>query len=435
MILPLLLIFFAAVAAGVVAYGTQPGWAEYQHGLDFIVWSRRLQWPLVTLSILLCLGLVALVISGRRRAWWLIGLGPVLALFVHHFRSDRSPAFAVVENPSFVDPSQASGMGDDDWVLSLKFGDTVYAYPYAALFYTPVVLQADHDRRLVLLWSPYANRVLAFQATDELKARDLEVVSMPGNCAAALQQPAGAVRQRPERPDPRRPEARRPRRAAAGHEDDVEGLGDANPVGRVMTATHPGGPTGPILPAYAAFGLPAPTGPGSTVAGRERATVVGHLDPVAFDPASLTRRPVNTKADGQPVLLFRPAPGDPARAFARTFGDDIRSKFDAKRDPAHPEVLFADVDTQTEWNADGRAVAGNKLFAGKRLTPVPADDGVDWAVLKYWYPQLELRREEPPPETVETPPEDAPPAQRPPPRRGRKHVPAGSGPAGEAARP
>src|SRR5437763_1197041 len=84
--------------AAVAAYGTSASWAQYPHGLDLILWSRRLEWPLVTIAILLCLGLIALVIAGKRRAWWLIGLGPILALFAHRFVTDPAGAFSILEN-------------------------------------------------------------------------------------------------------------------------------------------------------------------------------------------------------------------------------------------------------------------------------------------------------------------------------------------------
>src|SRR6185312_4383778 len=61
---PLLLLGLAVVSAGVVAYGTNAFWAQFPHGIEVILWSRRLEWPLVTLCLLLCLGVLGLVISG-----------------------------------------------------------------------------------------------------------------------------------------------------------------------------------------------------------------------------------------------------------------------------------------------------------------------------------------------------------------------------------
>ena len=61
------------------------------------------------------------------------------------------------------------------YVVGLSLGDTPYAFPYAALYYTPVVIQAEHDQRAIVLWSAYANRVLAFRADSELRGRDPQV--------------------------------------------------------------------------------------------------------------------------------------------------------------------------------------------------------------------------------------------------------------------
>src|SRR5947209_175601 len=78
MTVPLVLIVLATVAAAVLAYGTDPTWAQFSHGIDVILWSRRLQWPLIVVALLLCLALLALVIAAKRRAWWLVALLPIL---------------------------------------------------------------------------------------------------------------------------------------------------------------------------------------------------------------------------------------------------------------------------------------------------------------------------------------------------------------------
>src|SRR5688500_7347508 len=109
------------------------------------MWSRRAQWPLVAVVLLLCLGLMGLVISGRRRAWWLIALAPVLALFAHKFWSERHAAPLILESPTFVEAADADFIQDDDYVVAVSFGvnPQAYAYPYATLFRAPVIVQAD----------------------------------------------------------------------------------------------------------------------------------------------------------------------------------------------------------------------------------------------------------------------------------------------------
>src|SRR5438876_309238 len=67
-LLPLLLLIIAALAATIVAYGTHPTFGQFSHGLSLILFTRQYQWPLIVLSILLCLILIALVVAGKRRA-------------------------------------------------------------------------------------------------------------------------------------------------------------------------------------------------------------------------------------------------------------------------------------------------------------------------------------------------------------------------------
>ena len=62
MFLPLLLIAVAILSAAIVAYGTQPGWVVYDRGLELILASRRMQWPLIVLSLVLCVTLMGMVI-------------------------------------------------------------------------------------------------------------------------------------------------------------------------------------------------------------------------------------------------------------------------------------------------------------------------------------------------------------------------------------
>jgi hypothetical protein len=429
-IFPLLLILFAVCAAALVAYGTDPSWAHLDHGLQMIVWSRRLQWPLITLSIVLCVALMALAISGRRRVWWMIGLTPVMALFVHWFQANRPRGGAVVENPHFVDPARAAAAGpvaDADWVVSVSFGDATYAYPYAALFRSPVVLQADHENWMVLLWSAYANRVLAFQSTRELKARDLELVSTPADVPLLYNGRFGQFINglTGQTLDGQRPTGfGRPIRA---EKMTWRQWRDANPNGKVWwPARAPDGPTQPIAPAFAAKGIqPVNRSAAALAAGaapapvRKRVVVIGTTRPAAVAADQLGPTPLNLKADGETVFVFLRDPAGPIQAFSGHFAEGIYSKFEAKRDPKHPDVMFKDVDTETLWNAAGVGIAGNREYRGKRLTPVPVDDGVDWEVLKFWYPDLEAYREPPKPRPVVVPPPATQKARRPTTRRSR----------------
>ena len=449
--LPLLLIILAVLACAAVAYGTHPAWAQFEHGLQWIMLARRAQWPLVAVVLLLCLALMALVISGRQRAWWLIGLAPVLALFAHKFKTERQSAPLILETPAFVEAADADFIDDDDHVVGVSFGvkGEAYAYPYATLFRAPVVVQADHERRMMLLWSAYANRALAFQIDRDVKVRDLELVSTPANSPLLYnsrqgqfvvavtgrtpdgQQPRGfgkpvpAVKMtwrqwRAVHPDGkvlaarfRNPDAPQMASAASG------GL---PPAGTGKAGGIPG-PTRPILPAHRMHGVPQPD-PGAP---RVRVAVVGTTRPAVVDADAIGRAPVNLAqhADGEPVFVFRPDPSSPPKAFARRVGDgdtQVWPRFEPKQVAGRPDVMFRDVDTGSLWTGKGVWAGGNPQYKGKRLTPVAVDDSVDFNVLKYWYPGLELQRAGEPPATVTPPVPPAKPAQAPKPARRAKRV-------------
>jgi hypothetical protein len=403
-VIPLFLILVAGLSAGVVAYGTHPNWVQYQHGLELILWSRRLQWPLVALSLIACVLLIAMAISGRRRAWWLIGLAPVLALFAHRFTlGPAAGRMSAMENPAFVAAAD-SGVGDDDWVVGLAFGDETYAYPYAALFGTPVVIQADHEKRMMLLWSAFANRALAVSIGREVRARDLEIVSTPANALLIYDGRLGSfinglTGQTMQHMKP------------AGFGSPLvtakmpwKQWRSLHPQTRVLSpaANAPRGPapTQPLLPAWPlppmALDRPADS----------RVAMVGLSQPIAVESEKLTAAPLNARADGEPVLVFREQPDYPIRAFDRhvnrpqvnataavarpdmilTFGPNLSPR-------KHPGAALVDVDTGSGWDAEGAWMDGPKDakgMKGTRLERVPVDDGVYWGVMKYWYPDVLL---------------------------------------------
>src|SRR6478672_8030196 len=172
MLLPLGLIALAAAFAALLAYGTHPHLIEYPGGLTIIMFSRRLQWLMVALSLIASLTLIVTVISGKRRAWWLIGLAPVLALFAHRFSTGDVARHAIADEPQFVSADEAR-LGDDDYVVALNFSDQTYAYPYSALYWTPLVVQTDRDHRLLLSWSAFADSALATTVSRDIKGREL----------------------------------------------------------------------------------------------------------------------------------------------------------------------------------------------------------------------------------------------------------------------
>src|SRR5205823_11754338 len=144
-----------------------------------ITLSHRLQWPLIAGGVILCLALIGLVISGKRRAWWLIALAPVLTLFVHRFMTSPVNRYNIADEPTFISAADAKFIHDDDDVLGLIFNDQAYAYPLGCVYRYPIVMQSDRQHRLLLMWSPRADAAIALTVARELKARDLDVVPDP----------------------------------------------------------------------------------------------------------------------------------------------------------------------------------------------------------------------------------------------------------------
>jgi len=391
--MPLLLVFLAVLSAGVVAYGTNAFWAQYPHGIELILWSRRLEWPLVTLSLLLCLVLLGLIVAGKRRAWWLIGLGPVLALFAHHYLADPAASYFVVEGPTFVSAEQAPFLADGDYVVGLRFGDAAYAYPYAVLFHDPVVIHSDHDKRLMLMWSAFANRAVAQRITRDLKARDLEIVSTPANALLLYDRGSGQFINalKGQTMDGRKPIGFGPPVALSTMTwKDWHAL---NPQTQVMRptgrqfASEP--PHDPILPAYpmppAILERPATT----------RIVLVGTTQPAALPSDQIGPEPRHVIVDGEPAFVFRERPDKPVRAFScHLKKEEVFTRFHLDSAHRYQGSMFIDSDTDSGWSAAGLWVDGLKEMRqemkGTRLIPIPVQDGLYWGVMKLWYPDLKL---------------------------------------------
>ena len=392
--IPLGLTTLATVLAAVVAYGTHPAWAQYRHGLTIITLSRQAQWPALFVSVGAALGVVALVAAGKRRAWWLIGLAPILALFAHRFATDPTAGMASIEDPVFVPAAQASFVGDDDFVVGLTFGERPYAYPYAALYSAPVVIHAQHDKRILVMWSPTANRALATTVKRDLRARHLDVVSTPANALLVYDTARGqfingltgltTCGEKPPTFVSGVPTSKMPwRHWRAVHSDTLVMV----PSGSLAAKA----PRQPLLPSH-----PMPKHAPAGEAAQTPVVVVGTQAPAAVASKDLHAAPVNLTADGTPVLTFRDPRTGLARAFARRL-DDLSPKFKSNRDRDRllKGAVFVAADTNSGWNFDGVAVDAKREFRGKRLPPVVAEDGLYWGVMKYWYPTLELAAVEP----------------------------------------
>lgn len=382
--MPIALLLGALASGMVFSYGTHPAWGIHAHGLELILFAKRWEWPLVALCLLLCVALAGLVIAGRRRAWWLLGLAPVMALFIHHFSTGEMRAFAIVDDPGFVAADAATFVGDTDWVVGVVFDDRAYAFPLATLYTSPVVFIQDHDRRMALFWSAFANRALAVAVTRELKGRDLEMVSMPANAPLLYNRKLGQFInaltgriQTGQRDGTGAP--------PTGFGKTVEAI--AQPWG-TWRRNHPatlvlaeptamaGAPRGPVLPHY-----PMPAGTGAA----DRVTLVGDHHPVSIASDSITPAPINLTHGAEAYVVYYDPRADAVRAYGRVLADDLYLRFEACRDAKHPEAVMRDVETRSLWTAEGRAIDGEKK--GTRLKTVAVADGVWGNVARWWLGQ------------------------------------------------
>jgi Protein of unknown function (DUF3179) len=353
---------------------------------------------LIALSLVACMGLLMLIVSGRRRAWWLIGLAPVLALVAHRFAPSRVHQWGIaVEDPPFVSATQSAMQPDDD-VVGLHVGDTWYAYPYAELFKAPVIVQAGRPERIVLMWSAYANRVVAMHASMEVRAADIDIVSTPANATLIYNGRTGQFIN-----------------ALTGQTisgRSPSGFGSPIMVNKMRwkdwLATHPQtlvmdlhlpGSAGPSHPMEPIWPMPASAGQFAD----QRIAVVGIEHPAAVDQDAIAAAPLNTVADGEPIMVFRPSPSSAATALIRRV-HDLRPQFHLRtsaNDPAtrhgrtsrgaRPSAgKFVDADTGSTWTIAGVWVSGPAEFKGIRLLPIPVDEDVDDRVMKYWYPELKM---------------------------------------------
>jgi hypothetical protein len=380
MLVPLAVLLLAASAAAMVAFGVHPVWAEFHWGLGLIVWSRRLQWPLVAAALIFCLAMFALVIGGKRRAWWLIGLAPVLALLAHRFALDPQSDFFVNDQPVFLSADQATFIGDNDWVVGVVDGDQATAYPFVALYGAPLVVQTQQETPLVLMWSPFANRAVAMHVDRSIKGRDLEIVSMPANALLVYNSRLGeficGITGRTLKGQ-----------IPSGFEQAIPTVKTTwknwvalHPQTQVLLPPVAGrdAPTTPILPAYPLPRLPADPNQGATVAllATTRPTAVLQND-FAHAPANYT--------DPSLLVLSDPATGI-TRAFMRQVDTDLFPRFTADRHRKHPPAMMTDDASGSFWTAGGIAVIGP--LKGKKLQVIAVDDNLNYDILRVWYPDL-----------------------------------------------
>lgn len=436
-ILPLILIVVALVTAAVAAYGTAAEWASRWGGggLDLIYFSRRIQWPLFTVCFLSCVALLLLVISGKRRVWWLIGLAPVLALFAHRFATSPTRDFRVAENPTLVSAAQlpVGTLRDEEWVVGLVVGGTTgpaepQAYPYAALWRTPVVIQTAYDQRFILLWNPFANFARAAVIDRDVSPRELEVVSMPVNALLVYNARYGQFINGITglKPDGTAP-------TGFGRELPVQVMSWSrwraiHPATKVLAppprsdelataAAVPLRPRYAIPPTTRPTADPIATAPGAAVESAPIETpvvLIRTTTPMALLPTDISDTPINLSQPTSTAIVFRESKWGRVRAFSRrTEGSELRMAPIPEFLKKLPGAAMVDFASASMWSETGRSVESTGPFLGRALEPIPVFEGGYFEVLSYWIPTLKVHHVTSRDFAEVQPPPPPPPATRP----------------------
>jgi hypothetical protein len=384
-LVPLLLICTAAGAAAVVAYGTSPAFAEYAHGIAIITLSRRLEWPMVAISLSLCAILLALTISGRRGVWWLLGLGPILALFIRAFSTAYHPSIALLDSPKFVAAYETTSI-PNGYAVGLIFDGKPYAFPYRSLTDDPLILLTAFDKRALIVWSVTANCAVALPLDRDTNAREIEVVSRPADSLLLFDSRLGqfivGVTGRTIKGEA--PIGFGP--AIAVEKMPLADWIARHPDTQIMTSdlTVSSSAGVPVLPLLR-FKLPT-AGP----AAGTRIAILPTTPPTAILADQPLDHPLNIDAGDIPVLLERDPQTRMLRAYDRHLKEDLFLTFKPVARPArkHPEAALIDSESQSLWTLDGKAVDGP--LKGEHLHPIALDDALYWGVMKFWMPQLRM---------------------------------------------
>ena len=380
-ILPIILICGAASAAAILAYGTDPRLAHFAHGVQYIMLARRLEWPLIIFCLLLCVGLIALIISGRRRVWWLLGLAIVLALFVRAFSSSFRPAIVTVESPPFTESNHAVIGDPQQWVAGFHFGGRYYALPFQQMSTHPLILLTDQEDRVVVIWSVTANAATVLPIDRTVYPRDWEVVSTPADSLLLYDRRLGQfiVGVTGKTVKGQRP-------FGAGELLATEVL-----TYQQWTAEHPdtlvmaldASPSAPTVPVQSV----ATTS--TDLQSKRIVAVLATTPPAAVPTEAVIGNFKNVTVGKTSVLLVRTGADPTLRAFDRQTRDDLFLTMRSLRRPdkKHPTATMIDSDSNSLWTDDGRAIDGP--LKGTQLRPIAVRDCLYWGVMKFWMPELQ----------------------------------------------
>ncbi len=363
-----------------LAYGTRPGVANFEHGIEIIIFVRRIQWLLVFISLGSCLGLLALVIANTTSVWWLTGLSVVLSLFCVRFAPGYARRGAVLDMPTLVNAAHASAPNPDDWVVGLHFEGEPYAFPYRALYETPIVAVTDYSKRLLLVWSAHANHALAVNITRDLRPRALEIVSTPADGLLIFERRYGQFISSVTGRTMSGGEPIGFRARVPVTKTTWSSWRALYPTTRVMVPTR-----------RSTRASSKPLAPTSRSGPQHRRTIaiVESATPIAIAEDRVINQPLNLLAGETRILVLRDPRTGSIRAFERRVAHDLFPQFSRRaitQQRRAPELI--DSDTQSLWTFDGKAVDGP--LKGEQLRPIPVEDGLYWGVMKFWYPKLTL---------------------------------------------
>jgi hypothetical protein len=344
--------------------------------------ARRLQWPVAALSVVCCVTLVALVIAGKRRVVWLLVLAPVVVLFHRRFAGEEFRRMVVLDQPRFVAAAEATFLKDDSPVVGLEFEGVPYAYGFGSLYGSPVVAHADADKRVMLMWNPYAGRAIAFAIDHTVKLRELDIVSMPANAMLLYN---GRIGQFINAFTGLTPQGERPSGFVSPvptHKMTWRQWRTAHPDARVMAA-----------PVWPEGERPEPRYPWRPIKNdapmTARVPLIPTTRPVAVIGDAGEAGPFNITAGGTNLLLVRDKTGA-LRAFDRAVKGDLFPKFQKRTIARKSDVAMIDSDTQSLWSLDGRCIDG--FAKGEQLRPIAIEDGVPLGVVASYYPDVEIVR-------------------------------------------
>ena len=385
-VLPFALIILAISSAAIVAFGTNADLGRFHHGVDFIMNVRRLQGPLILGAILPCVVLIVLVILNKRRAWWLIGLAPVLALIAYRFSFSQQRFFGVAEvtTDTMLRVDEVSFLRDEDWIVGVVVDGDAYAYPYSALFSTPAVVHTDRDKRWLIVWSPFANYSSAWFVERILRGRDMEIVSMPANATLVYSRQFGefingitGLNQDKEVPPELKSPLRTFRMTYGNWRARYPETYIMPPVGP-HAGKLPGAPVKPLYPM-----------PKDTPLIERSIALIPTTQPLAIATNDITTLPANLNEGSISFLIFRDPQTSQIRAFDRRLEDDLIPRFRLNDKPGR-NVWLVDTDTNTGWDSRGNAMDGELGKEKKRLKPIEVQPDLSWGIMKYWMPDLKL---------------------------------------------